>query len=280
MTQRPLSALLVAAASAAALVVVWFTTYQVDFTSWLDRGVQSGFLGLRHSRAELPAELVAHLVDPPAFAVLAALVTALGLARRRPRLAAAAAVILVGANVTTQLLKHLTAGPRAYELSANLRSTGELWPSGHTTAAMTLALCLVLVCPPRVRPSAATAGALFVVAIVYSILLLGWHLPSDVIGGFLVAMGWTFLTLSALRAAERRWPAPVREEPNPTPDAVLGPPLLAAVGAVGLVAVVVVLRPGQVVAHAIEHSAFMVGAPLIAAAALALTVGVSLALRR
>lgn len=281
MRQRPLHALLVAVVSAVGLTVVWFATYQVDFTSWLDRGVQSGFVGLSDTRAEVPAELLAHLVDPAPFAVFAAAIIGLALVRRRPRLAVAAAVIFAGANVTTQVLKHLTAGPRAYDVAATWHGEGlELWPSGHTTAVMTLVLCLVLVSPARLRPSAAAVGGLFAIGVVYSILLLSWHLPSDVLGGFLVATSWTFFTLAALRAAERRWPAPVRGDQILTPNAVLGPPLIAAATAVTLVAAVVVVRPGRVVAHAVEHSAFMVGAPLIAAAALAVTVGVSLALRR
>lgn len=37
-------------------------------------------------------------------------------------------------------------------------------------------------------------------------LVLGWHFPSDVIGGFLVAAGTALLVLAALRTADERWP--------------------------------------------------------------------------
>jgi len=40
-------------------------------------------------------------------------------------------------------------------------------------------------------------------------LILAWHMPSDVLGGYLVAALWTALAVAALRAADRRWPARV-----------------------------------------------------------------------
>ena len=52
---------------------------------------------------------------------------------------------------------------------------------------MALALCAVLAVPARWRPAAATAGGLFALGVAYAILALGWHFPSDVIGGYLVA---------------------------------------------------------------------------------------------
>jgi hypothetical protein len=37
-------------------------------------------------------------------------------------------------------------------------------------------------------------------------MLLAWHFPSDVIGGFLVATASALMVLAALRAADARWP--------------------------------------------------------------------------
>ena len=63
---------------------------------------------------------------------------------------------------------------------------------------MMLALCAVLVSPRRLRPLVALLGTALAVGVSYSILVLGWHFPSDVLGGFLVAGGWTSLTLAGL----------------------------------------------------------------------------------
>ena len=78
----------------------------------------------------------------------------------------------------------------------------EAYPSGHTTAVMSLALALVIVAP-RWRPLAAAGGGLLTVATVFSILVHGGHYPSDIIGGFLVATGWAYLASAALRVEAR-----------------------------------------------------------------------------
>jgi hypothetical protein len=71
---------------------------------------------------------------------------------------------------------------------------------------MGLALGAVLVSAPAWRPYVAAAGALFALGVSESVMLLAWHYPSDVAGGFLVAMAFALLTVAALRAAEQRWP--------------------------------------------------------------------------
>jgi membrane-associated phospholipid phosphatase len=78
------------------------------------------------------------------------------------------------------------------------------WPSGHATAAMALALCAVLVAPRRLRPTVAALGAMFVAGVGLSLLILAWHLPSDVLGGYLVGMLWVALAVAGLRAADAR----------------------------------------------------------------------------
>jgi len=81
------------------------------------------------------------------------------------------------------------------------------WPSGHATAAAILAFCAVLVAPARMRLGVALAGAAFALLFGAALLIDAWHMPSDVLGGYLFAALWTALAVAALRAAERRWPA-------------------------------------------------------------------------
>ena len=261
--------------------LVWIGTYRVDLTSWFDRGVQAGFIGLEDTRLGAAADRLVHLGDPIPFALMGSALIGVALLRRRPRAAVMAAAILGGANVTTQLLKHLTDGPRAYDLASWSNGMGaELWPSGHTTGAMTLALCLVLVVPRRWRPVAAALGSCFTVAVIYSLMVLGHHLPSDSVAALLVATSWTFLMLAAARLAERRWPAPVRREPPLSRVAVLWP--VASVVAFGVVLVVGIAasRPDEIVSLARAHTSFVVGAPLLGGLAFALAGGVALGLRR
>jgi membrane-associated phospholipid phosphatase len=275
------TSLLAALLAAFGAWLVWLETYRIDLTSWFDRGVQAGFIGLDDTRVGEAADVTVHLGDPIPFALMSLALIGIAVARRRPRAALMAAAILGGANVTTQILKRVTEGPRAYDLATWSGGMGaELWPSGHTTGAMTLALCLVLIVPRRLRPLAAAVGGCFAVAVVYSLMVLGWHLPSDSVAGLLVATSWTFLVLAAARLAERRRPAPVRREPPLSPVAVLWPVVAVSVFAVVAVFAIAASRPDQTLGMAAAHTSFVLGAPLLGALALALAGGVALSLRR
>jgi hypothetical protein len=151
---------------------------------------------------------------------------------------------------------------------------------------MSFALTTVLAAPGRLRPGAAALGAAFAVAVSYSFLALGWHYPSDVFGGFLVAATWTVAVVAALLSAEERR---VRSAPHPQSATRVGrvslrdalaPPGAAVLAAVALACAVAVARPREVFLYAKAHETFVVGATAIAAMALALATGLILALRR
>lgn len=123
-----------------------------------------------------------------------------GLARGRGGRAAAAGIVLVGSLATTELLK-AALGPLDRRLAPNRGSEWEgSFPSGHATIAMSLALAAVLVAPRALRPAAAVAGSVYAAAVGVSLVALGWHYPSDVVGGFLVASLWCAAALVGLRA--------------------------------------------------------------------------------
>jgi membrane-associated phospholipid phosphatase len=106
------------------------------------------------------------------------------------------------APLTAETLKPLLAHPHA--LVGGSWVAAASWPSGHATAATALALCAVLVAPQGLRPTIAVLGAIFAASVGFSLLLLAWHLPSDVVGGYLVGTLWAALAVAGLRAAEAR----------------------------------------------------------------------------
>lgn len=114
---------------------------------------------------------------------------ALALLRGRLAVAVAAALAILGANVTSQLLKDSL--PRPLLIADDIPTNS--YPSGHATVAMSLALGLVLVTPSALRPVAAALGGVYAAAVGGAVILLSWHRPSDVIGAFLVAACWTAL---------------------------------------------------------------------------------------
>lgn len=277
MTRRPLYALLAVAAGLGVLVLTWFLAFDVAVTRHADRATLGGFVGLKGPRVKPVATLLAHLGDPQPFVALGAALVGVALLRRRPLHAAATVLVLIGANVTTQTLKPALAQARSTGLAEIGDLGGSAWPSGHATASMSLALCAVLVASPARRPVVAALGAVFALAVSFSFLTLGWHFPSDVFAGFLVAATWTALGIAGV------WRfAPARAGAQPTTGAAhaLGPTVAAGAAAVMAAGVVALLRPEAVMTYARGHTAFVLGAAVVAALALALAAGFAVVLRR
>jgi membrane-associated phospholipid phosphatase len=265
--------LLVALACVVLGAAVWLVAARTGWGARLDSAGLEGFTGLATPERERVADVVSRSVDPTPFVVIGAAITCIALARRRLREALAVIVMLAGGSYTAQLLQSLLAGPRPHP-AVDFRVGEAAWPSGHTTAALGLALCLVLVAPPRLRPVLAALGGLFVVAVVDSLMLLGWHYPSDVIGGFCLACFWLALGVAALRATDARAGAGTLRL-----QAVLLPAALAALLVAAVVAVVLV-RPAGGYGYLQEHPTFVWVAVLVGAGALALSAGTAAALGR
>jgi membrane-associated phospholipid phosphatase len=276
--RRPTLALAVAAGFVAAGALVWLVALHTGPGARLDRAVYAGFVGLRPTAEALGARDFTSIVDPRPFVLWTAMLVLVAVLRRRPATAAAVAAILIGANATTQVLKPALAIPRSSGPAAFPADFPASWPSGHTTAAMSLALCLVLVAPSRLRPTAAAGAGLLVVLIVSSIVALGAHLPSDVLGGFCVAAAWAWLGVAGLWALAP--PAAAQAPARPRLAAVLAPPALAALGACVVVAVAVLLHPEGARAYAEDHTTFVAGAAAICVAGLVTVSALPVLLRR
>jgi membrane-associated phospholipid phosphatase len=268
------------------LVLTWFAAFHVGVVEHADQSILNGFEGLHRPRVNGVASFIAHLCNPNPYVYLAAVPVLVALVRRRPRVAVALVLILLGANVTTQLLKPLLASPRLSGFSGSEPIVSPAsWPSGHATAAMSLALCGVIAASQRWRPFVAALGAAFAIAVCYSFLTLGWHLPTDVLGGFLVAATWTLLGIAALSLLATRSPRGASTVTDQLAARLslretLGPPAAAIVAGISLVGVVALARPHGVVSYARAHEAFMLGAGAIAVLGLMLATGLALALRR
>ncbi len=265
MTRRPRALLRASLLCVAFAFLAWVAAFLVPRGARADSAVLAGFEGLRRPRTVEASGWIAGLMDPLPFLGFAAVLIGAAYRRGGGPVALAALTILGGANVTAQVLKPLVGLlPDAHAPDSLAAS----WPSGHTSAAMSLALCLVLAVPSRWRPPAGALAALGVVAVVYSILLLGWHYPSDVVGAFLITAAWGLAVLAMLRT--RRAP----EGPAEPADA-LWPPGIAA-GCVAIVAgAAMVARPETALNYAQAHTTFVVGAASVGAAAIALAAWVA-----
>ena len=265
MRRSPSIAAIGALSAALAAALVYLASFMSGGARWLDALALHGFLEVGDSPVRPLAMGLAHLADPAPFATLGIALAVIALVRERPRSALAVAVILVGGGITSQTLKPLLGEQRVLEIAS------ASWPSGHATASMSLALCAVLVAPPLLRPLAAAVGVVYTLGVSYGLLAIGWHLPSDVIGGYLVAATWALAALAALWAADRRWPA--RSGREAAARAVAGMPATLAPS----IAVLLALSP--LVIAAADHRAFAAATAAIGALAVAVAAAMALALR-
>jgi membrane-associated phospholipid phosphatase len=153
------------------------------------------------------ADAIASLGDPLPMLAMLTVACLVGLLRGRPGSALAAVLVVSGANVTTQLLKALLAHPRVRLAIGGDPFDPNTFPSGHTTAAASIAIGYLFVVPAALRRLTLTFGAAFTLAMGCSVVVIGWHFPSDVLGGILVAAGWGFAVLAAIRAIAPPQPA-------------------------------------------------------------------------
>ncbi|HEX8075153.1 MAG TPA: phosphatase PAP2 family protein [Thermoleophilaceae bacterium] len=245
-------------------------------TRWglhLDAGaIPRGASGPNWDRAHAALRHAIDTIHLVTIALAGCAAVMVALRRGRRDLAAVAAATLVGANLTTQLLKPLLgrADPFGGEAAREIASA---FPSGHATAAMSLALVAVVVAPRRLRGWVALAAAGYAGTIGVGLVVRVWHYPSDVVGGFLVAGAWA-AAMSAVALARRedgdRAPA-VPRLPRP-PIASWALPATAAAIAAGLL----LREPGE---H-LHRGLFAVAALAIASLALLLPAVLTVVLGR
>ncbi|MDQ3720631.1 MAG: phosphatase PAP2 family protein [Actinomycetota bacterium] len=288
MTRRP--ALLLAAAGSCAVLfgVLLVAAYGSSAARYVDATSLLGFVAVEPRGGSLPG-WIGHLGDPAPVVVIGALLAGVALLRGRPRVAAAVVILIGVTSVSSQALKVLLAYPRYEGTIAGAHVSPEAFPSGHSTAAMALALSLVLVSPARLRPLAALVGTGFALSVAFSVIALGWHFPSDAVGGFLLASAWALVLMAGLAAADERLPARtgrtrVAASVQTAVDRVAAVGLLAAGGAgvlaLALATLLLATRPGGLMGVAERHTGLVVVAPLIALAAVALLFGVAVLSRR
>ncbi len=108
------------------------------------------------------------------------------LLRGRPRIGAAAATVLVGANLTTQMLKENVLERPDFGLG-----TLNSLPSGHTTVVASAVGAALLVAPGVLRPVVALVGGFATTLTGASTVVAGWHRPADVVAALAISLFWT-----------------------------------------------------------------------------------------
>jgi membrane-associated phospholipid phosphatase len=216
--KSPLAACFACAVALGLLVVFAFG---VDASRDLDARLFLRLAEHRHSTAGSWGNVIAALGDLGVLLGALAIACAIAFLRGRPSDALAAVLVVAGANVTTQLLKILLAHPRVKTAIGGDPFESNTFPSGHTTSAASIAIAYLFVVPARLRAPTLALGTAITLAVGCSVVVIGWHRPSDVLGGLLVAAGWGFAVLAARRAiGSRASRFTVRERQSPRPAAI------------------------------------------------------------
>ncbi|MBB2892602.1 phosphatase PAP2 family protein [Flexivirga oryzae] len=161
-----------------------------------------------------------------ALALTACVVVAM--LQRRWAVAIAAGVLIGGATVTTQILKH--------QVLHSVAIYSNSLPSGHTTVGLSLALAAIVVASYRWRPLVTAGGAALATFIGAGTVASHWHRPGDVLAAGMVCLGWAAAALLVAGGGQRRTPV-ARRGPALVIAAVLG------VAFAGLVFVIIGVRP-------------------------------------
>jgi membrane-associated phospholipid phosphatase len=269
---RPSLLLVLAGLATALAAVVGVVAVFVPGGLWLDGHSFAGFVSLNDSPlVNFVSHVFADSANTAPFALAAAALLTIALKAHGPRRAGAVALLLAGANASSQLLK-----PWVLPVRDTSQWTGiphldlPSFPSGHATASMSLALAAVLVAPRAYRPIVSALGVVYTVGVGLALPILGWHYPSDVAGGYLLAGAWSLIALAAERKAAQRWPEPgtIRGAAR---RAMSAPPREAVLLVLALIATTAITlsvpRADKIAAYADAHTAVVVVAASLAVCA-------------
>jgi len=208
------------------------------------------WLGVRSQQTELGQELDERAMDAVAggeaatarmlgvlgnvslvtIGLAVAAMVAVAIARARYDAAIAAVLLVLGANLTTQVFKRLLDRHDFGHLTVHS------FPSGHATVVASLVLAALLVSPRAARPTVSLLGSAALTITAAATLVASWHRPADVIGAVLISLAWGAGVLTAwsvLHGGVAR--------PEPAPQRVFA---LVGVIVASVVLVVAGVRPG------------------------------------
>ena len=257
----------------AAAAAVLLATYLIG---WVAHWDAAAFTGLGHLHDHEAVRWITHrftrLADPLPTVLMLAAVCVAGFAWGRPRHAIGALLLVAGGAVAGTILKALLAHPRYGSLLGSEQLAADAYPSGHAIAAMSLGLAAVLVTPKRWRAWSAIGAAAYALAVGTALVINGWHYPSDILGGFLLAAGVGLTVLAAIRTTEHA--AGDRTVIRQTKPALA--PALGALAVTTLAILALALsRAGEVISYAEAHTSAVVAALVIALASVALVSAVA-----
>ena len=150
-------------------------------------------------------ELVDHalgIITLASLAAAVAVIATIALLRLRRGPGVAAIGVLIAANLTAQVLKQVLDRPDL-GLQESAPATLNSLPSGHSTAAFSVGVALMLVVPRRTRGAVAAAAGVYACVVALATMAAGWHRPADSVTAFLVVGFWAGVAVVGLAILDR-----------------------------------------------------------------------------
>lgn len=145
--------------------------------------------------------VLAWLGEPSVLVGLLVVVVLVGAASGRIGAGLLGVVVVGGSAIGARMLKLVLSRP---DLGLDDSTTHNSFPSGHVAVAAGLVFAVLLAMPACARWWCAIPGLAAVSVVGVATVLTGWHRPSDVIGGVLLAATLCFLAAACLALSGRR----------------------------------------------------------------------------
>lgn len=153
---------------------------------------------LSEARAGGLVDNVLGFITVASLAAAVAVVATIALVRLRRDLGLAAIGVLVLANLSAQVLKGWLIPRPDLGLSEYAPVTLNSLPGGHSTAAFSVVVALLIVVPVRLRGAVALTGGAYACVVALASMAAGWHRAGDSEAAFLLVGLWAGVALGAL----------------------------------------------------------------------------------
>jgi membrane-associated phospholipid phosphatase len=187
------------AIAVAAFALTAWAAFDVTRLHRLDARALRGLSAHRDGAVGHLAAAIGHLGDPLPQILLLVVGVAIALAGGRREAALAGAILVLGADLSTHFLKEALAAPRTGSTLEGGHIYDNSFPSGHTTAAFSMAAAWCIFVPAHRRRLVAAVGFTAACLVGLAAVILHHHFPSDVIGGFPVATAWACAVCAVLQ---------------------------------------------------------------------------------
>lgn len=184
-----------------AFAAVWHVAVRTQHGQWLDTVALTGN-SIGHAHVAGLVDRVLNAMSVVSLVAATAVIGFIALIRRRIALAILATLLIVGANLSAQVLKYLVVRPD-FGVDPERAAAGNSLPSGHTAIAASVAVALVLVLPRKARVWGAFIGAAYAALAGVATMSAGWHRPSDAVASLLIVGAWASLAGLGLLMTDR-----------------------------------------------------------------------------